>query len=943
MLRVEVYRKGRDIRAESFRKSFAEDLGIFAESIVTAEVYSMDGIRDDEEFKLVVDELLNEPLVSTMFIGNKPQKGMWIFEVAYRPGVQDPAELSAIKAISDLGANIYSVKTSFKLAVKGINKNDAAKISKYVANEIIQECHYNYEFVNYEPKSVAELKDEIAEVDILEADDERLLQISKDYSLKLNLEEMKAVKKYFFSKGRNPTDGEISCIAQTWSEHCKHKTFNSEFEFDNNGVTEVIPNLFKDTIVAATSKIKKDWYVSVFKDNAGIIKFDREFNVAFKVETHNHPSALDPYGGAGTGIGGVIRDILGAGLGAWPIFSTDVFCFAPPDYKGEIPEKILHPKRIMKGVVSGVRDYGNRIGIPTINGAIIFHDDYLGAPLVYCGTAGIIPKGMEGKKASPGELIVVVGGRTGRDGIHGATFSSEVLDETSSGAAVQIGNAIEEKKLLDAIIEARDKKLYTCITDCGGGGFSSAIGEMAKDTGARIFLEKAPLKYSGLKPWEIWLSESQERMIVTVPKEKIDEFLEICAKEDSEAAIIGEITDTKSLEVLHNGRQLIDMDMDFLHDGIPKSRKKAAWKKPELEEPVIRQQDSYTETLKQLLSHPTIASKEWVIRQYDHEVQAATVIKPLVGIANDGPGDASVVRPIPDSWKGVMVSNGINPRYGFIDPYWMAASAIDESLRNIIATGGNIKHTAILDNFCWASSKDEEKLGSLVLAAKACHDFATIFNVPFISGKDSLNNEFIANGKRIRIPDTLLISAISVVDDIRKCITMDAKAAGNSIYIIGKTYDELGGSHYYELNNEIGKNVPTVRQDAVIVFERLSNAIALGLVRSCHDLSEGGLAVSAAEMAFAGGLGMAIELEKFPYDGERRNDKLLFSESNSRFIVEIEKGKEKDFENVMGGASARIGELKSEPYLAIKGFGGKNVIDCPIEELKNSWQQTFRW
>ncbi len=957
MFRVEVYSRGTDMKGESLRKSFEEDLGIKAEAVTTAEVYTITGVQGEDEANRIASELLSEPLVSTYFIGSRRHDASWVLEVAYKPGVQDPAELSAVKAIMDLGLNVESVKTSKKIIIRGVSEGYIKKIAGFIANSTIQDCIYGYgetmkeEMLQKQPLRINVEGGGIAVVDVLGSDDEALLRLSRSSLLALNLEEMRAIKAHFKKLGRNPTDAEIEAIAQTWSEHCKHKTFNAEIEYvegdggdGDGGKKELIRNLFKETIVAATGRIKKDWLVSVFKDNAGIIRFDENSSVAFKVETHNHPSALDPYGGAGTGIGGVIRDVLGAGLGAKPIFSTDVFCFASPYYGGQVPGRILHPKRIMKGVVAGVRDYGNRMGIPTVNGAIIFHDDFLGAPLVFCGTAGMLPKGMESKKASPGELIVAVGGRTGRDGIHGATFSSAVLDSSSPASAVQIGNAIEEKKMLDALLAARDKKLYSCITDCGAGGFSSAVGEMAENTGASVQLEKAPLKYEGLKPWEIWLSESQERMVVSVPKRNLDAFMDICKKEDTEAAVIGEFTGDKKLRVSHNGKAVVELDMDFLHSGLPKTKRKAVWRKPQLKEPGVDEKGDYADTLKQLLSHPTIASKEWVIRQYDHEVQAATVIKPLTGAANDGPSDAAVIKPLFDSYNGIVVANGINPRYSSIDTYWMAASAIDEALRNIVASGGNLQHTAILDNFCWGNVQEEEKLGSLVRAAKACHDFAILFETPFISGKDSLHNEFVIGNRKMSIPDTLLISAISVVDDVRKCITMDAKKEGNIIYIIGKTYDELGGSYYYELLGHTGANAPIVRKEARQTFEKLSSAIRKGLVRSCHDCSEGGLAVAAAEMAFAGNLGMKIDLGKVPYDGDKRADKILFSESNSRFVVEICELKEADFEKEMQGvAISRIGEITADKKLTITGLNTATVIDADISELKDCWQKTFRW
>lgn len=771
------------------------------------------------------------------------------------------------------------------------------------------------------------------EISILNKDDAELEEISKRMLLSLSLEEMKAIQSYYKKLKRNPTDVELETIAQTWSEHCKHKIFNGVIEYEETGKKEIINSLFRTYIRGATEKLKNDFLVSVFSDNAGIISFDGDHDIAFKVETHNHPSALDPYGGAGTGVGGVIRDVLGAGLGAKPIFNTDVFCFAPPDMKP--PEGVLHPKRIFLGVVAGVRDYGNPMGIPTINGSIHFHESFL-APLVFCGTAGIMPKNMHKKKAMPGDLIVAVGGRTGRDGVHGATFSSTELEETSPTSAVQIGSPIEEKKVLDAILQARDSGLYSCITDCGAGGFSSAVGEMARDTGCLVDLEKAPLKYAGLEPWEIWVSESQERMIVAVKPPNLREFLDVCKGEDVEAAVIGKFTSDKKITLRFKGKIVCVLDCNFLHNGNPVTTKRAVWRKKNFPEP--DGEKDLTGCLKRILSSWTVCSKEFVVRQYDHEVQGTSVLKPLQGVYNDGPGDASIVRPFFDSDRGIIVSNGTNPLYGLIDPYWMAASGIDEALRNIIAVGGSLKQTAILDNFC-LGRPNEEKLGDLVRAAKGCYDFSTGFGVPFISGKDSLHNEIKTGNRTVSVPITLLISAISVMPDIKKAVSMDFKKADNLVYIIGETLDELGGSQYYYLRGYTGNNVPKVdAKKAKLIFDSLGNATSMGMVKSCHDCSEGGLAVAAAEMAFAGDLGAEIDLKKIG----TRNDSILFSESNSRFIVEVDPEMKEEFEAAMNGNGTEIGYTTDEKKFVVRS-NGKKIIDADIEELREAWKRPLDW
>ena len=830
----------------------------------------------------------------------------------------------------------------------------------------------------------------VQEIEILTADDAELMRISREGTLSLNLTEMRAIQSHFRALERKPTDVEIETLAQTWSEHCVHKTFKSIIHYTEPGkAPERIDGLFPTFIQRATEEINKPWCVSVFSDNAGIIEFDDTYNLVFKVETHNHPSAIEPYGGAGTGIGGVIRDSLGTGLGAKPILNTDVFCFGLPDTPDdELPKGTLHPKRVFKGVVAGVRDYGNRMGIPTANGAILFDEGYTANPLVFCGNVGLIPKNRCEKSVEPGDLVVAIGGQTGRDGIHGATFSSAELDDTSEslGSVVQIGNPIMEKKIVDALLQARDRNLYRSITDCGAGGFSSAVGEMGQDTGAEVHLERVSLKYAGLAPWEIWLSEAQERMVVAVPPENLEELMQICEAEVVEATVLGTFTDTHKLQVFYEGALVADLDMEFLHNGIPQPIKEAVWEPKSLASSVgipassvgsaasptetyrgasrpgglsyVGAGASPTETLCRLLASPNIASKESVIRQYDHEVQGGIVLKPLVGVENDGPSDACIATPVLGSRKGVIVANGINPKYSAIDPYHSAAAAIDEALRNVIAVGGTLEKTALLDNFCWGNPDKPDRLGELVRAARACYDIATAYGTPFISGKDSLYNEYrdTTTGEQRAIPATLLISAICVIEDVNRAITMDVKSPGNAIYIVGNTYPELGGSHYSALLGQAvladidicpyTQDAPIVRLDeGKLTMETLSTVIDDGLVRSCHDCSEGGIGVAAAEMAFAGGYGMHLNLAHIPV-GEPPvldNDVRLFSESQSRFLVEIEPQHREAFETCMADVPIGcLGTVTEGEAFIVNGIKGERVIETPLSVLKSAWQGTLR-
>lgn len=787
------------------------------------------------------------------------------------------------------------------------------------------------------------------EIDIIDVDEDELLQISNEGLLALNLEEMHKLQAYFKGLGRNPTDVELETLAQSWSEHCVHKTFKGHIQTTKGEVD----NLLKSTIMKATQDLNLKWCVSVFEDNAGIVRFDDNYDIAMKVETHNHPTALDPYGGAGTGSGGVFRDVLG--VGAKPILSTDVLFFGPPDYDYELlPKGVMHPKRLMKGSVAGIRDYGNRMGIPTGNGGVGFDVGYIGNPLIYAGVVGIMPHGKYVHSPQTGDAILLVGGKTGRDGIHGVTFASIELDtqsEHTSSGAVQIGNPIEEKKIVDAMLRARDKNtkpLYSAITDCGGGGLSSAVGEMGKNLGIEVELDKVPLKYEGLKPWEIWVSESQERMLLAVPQENLSQILEIFELENCPATVIGKFRDDKKLILTFKGAKVAELDMVFVHKGVPRVSRRARWQKPTLPDAELPAIDDYTEDLKKILKAPNVASKEWIIRQYDHEVQGQSITKPLQGFNCDGPGDSIVLKPIENSWQGVVVSNGVNPKYSF-DPYNMALSAIDEAVRNNVCSGG--RRIAILDNFSWGNPEKEDVLGQLLAASKACYEGAMAYGTPFISGKDSLYNEYIQEtGESVAIPPTLLISAVGIIPDVRKAVTMDFKSPGSLVYIIGETKYELGGSHYWDLYGYIGNNFPTIDTKHVKrTTDSIIRAMDKGLIKACHDCSEGGLAVAAAEMAFAGEIGVELELSKVPVSADvaskSRNDIILFSESNTRFIVEVSRDHQSEFEKIMSGIKlGLIGATASKHNnLLIKGLKGAPILKADLTDLKEVWKSTFLW
>jgi len=927
------------------------DLGIgTVNQVRVSNVYLLEGKLSREEVNIICRELLADPVIEECSIGVTPpaleDENTHAIEVAYNPGVMDPVEDSVKKGILDLGiTTVESVKTAKRYYLSGkLSASDVELIgNKLLVNSVIQHVVTSRERISL-PSATYLFS--LKQVDLLTMDDNGLSRLSQE-KLGLNLNELKHIQSYFFKLGRNPTDVELETLAQTWSEHCKHKTFKSKIRLDG----QVINNLLKSTIMKVTSELNKPWCLSTFKDNSGVIDFDGRYALCFKVETHNHPSAIEPYGGASTGLGGVIRDPLGTGLGAKPIANTDVFCFAPPDFPHiKLPSGVLHPRRILKGVRAGVADYGNRLGIPTLNGAILFDERYLANPVVMCGTIGLLPKSAaQMGRQQPGDLVVLVGGRTGRDGIHGVTFASALLtgeSEAVSASSVQIGNPITEKKLIDVLLKARERGLYRRITDCGGGGLSSAVGEMAAETGVRVYLEKVPLKYSGLSYTEIWLSEAQERMVLAVPRASAEELISLFASEDVEATIIGEFTNDRRLKLFYHGNLVGDLDMEFLHNGLPQLEREAVWAPAQHPEPDFAPPPDLSEELKKILSSWNVCSKEWVIRQYDHEVQGGSILKPLVGISNDGPGDAAIIKPVLDSEMGVIISNGINPKYGDIDPYWMAASAVDEALRQIIVVGGSLRRVALLDNFSWGNPDKPDRLGGLVRAAQGCYDIAIAYGTPFISGKDSLYNEYEAENETICIPPTLLISAIAVMENVSRAVSMDGKKAGDLLYIVGTTNDELGGSHYYSVHGFIGNRVPKVNpQRGKKLMDTLSAAMEKGLVKACHDLSEGGIGVAAAEMAFAGGLGMVLYLDKVPL-GEpiARNDTILFSESNTRFLVEVALEDSQRFEQAMKGVKfAAIGQVTKNGKFEVYGINGERVVSVALAELKDAWQKPLRW
>ncbi len=981
-----------DSYGEKIQKRIKTDLHLEAEQVRAIKVFTVDAEITDEQLFDAARGPYCDPVTQDYSLGplalDWNARFDWLIEVGFRPGVTDNEGRTAAQALSYmLGRKLApgeAVYTSVQHLVSGkLSREDAETIAKkLLANELIQRWTVmsRDEFVAagglqpFAPKVTGENRGQVVEID-LDVSDEELIRISKEGILALTLDEMKLIRDYFkrpdivaarreMGLGEKVTDLELEALAQTWSEHCKHKIFNGNITYeDETGQKRRVESLFATYIRNPTEEIRasrgeNDWCLSVFKDNAGVIRFNKDWNVVFKVETHNSPSALDPYGGALTGIVGVNRDPFGTGMGARLVCNTDVFCFASPFYDKPLPARLLHPKRIFEGVREGVEHGGNKSGIPTVNGSIVFDERFAGKPLVFCGTVGAMPalvggKPSEHKKAMPGDIMVMTGGRIGKDGIHGATFSSEELHEGSPATAVQIGDPITQKKMFDCLLKARDRGLYRCITDNGAGGLSSSVGEMAQDTGGfELHLDRAPLKYAGLQPWEIFVSEAQERMTLAIPPEKLDGFLALCEKMDVEATVLGSFTDSGKFHVLYGGRTIGYMDMSFLHEGLPAMEMVARWTPPLHAEPALPARPDLGGSLKKLLGRLNVCSKEYVIRQYDHEVQGGSVVKPLTGAANDGPSDGAVVRPVLDSFEGIVVTHGICPRYSDIDAYHMVACAMDEAIRNAVAVGANLDHMAGLDNFCWCdpilSEKTPDgdyKLAQLVRANEALATYARAFSVPCISGKDSMKNDYQVGDTKISIPPTLLFSVIAKIDDVRRAVTMDAKRAGDLVFVLGVTYPELGGSEYGAELGAVGNRVPRVDAGKALArYRALGQAMAEGLVASCHDCSDGGLGVALAESAFAGNLGMAVDLGLVLREEIDREDVLLFSESQSRFVVTVRPEHKQAFEKIMAATGcARVGAVTADKKLVCSGFDGSIVLSEDLAGLKESWQQTLRF
>jgi phosphoribosylformylglycinamidine synthase subunit PurSL len=940
-----------DPHARALRQ-ILHDLGTHQAGVTHGRLYLVAGPQSARLHAAVRDLCVDSVIADSRVVEFPPSDDDWLIEILPHPGVTDAEGDSLGEALARDGFPGLRARAGHRYHLHGaFDPATVAAAARRLAHSVVESvawrpasCPADLEWWSAAFMPDASPDPTVETVPLRGLDAAALQDLGARMLLSLPLQDLEAVCDHYVAQDRDPTDVELETIAQTWSEHCAHRTFKAMILHREPGEPDVhIQGLLKSTIMAATDEVNRPWVLSAFRDNAGVIAFDRDHEISFKVETHNHPSALEPFGGANTGVGGVVRDVLG--VSAEPIANTDVLCFGPLETPAEtLPPGTLPPERVYAGVVAGIADYGNKMGIPTVNGATLFDQGYVANPLVFCGTVGLAPRGRRPTQPRVGDLIVVAGGRAGRDGIHGATFSSDVLGVSHAelGSVVQIGDPIVEKRLADALPRARDLGLYSAITDCGAGGLSSAVGEMAKELGADVELARVPLKYDGLRPWETWLSESQERMVLAVPPQSWPALQEIFAGEGVEATTIGRFTGDGRLRVQYDGAVVADLDCAFLHDGMPSRQLESVWSpRPGRPSQGLPAGIDLGELLERALGDANVASKEPIVRQYDHEVQGRTVGKPFVGPEDIGPADAAVLRPLVRSWRGLAVGCGINPWYGEIDPYAMALLAVDEALRNVVAVGADPARTAILDNFCWGNPNLPDRLGGLVRAAQGCHDAAVALRIPFISGKDSLFNEYrLADGSSRPIPGTLLISAIAIVPDTRRVTSMHLKRPGNLVYLIGVTGDDLGGSLAQRLHGQQGGTAPVSHHSSArSVFGKIHRAIRKNLIQACHDLSEGGLAVAAAEMAIAGGHGLEIDLRDLPVTSPGLADSMrLFAESPTRFLVEVTPADAPELEKVLGKSPhAKIGRVLDSPRLRVSSHG-ESVIDANLATLRARWQ-----
>jgi phosphoribosylformylglycinamidine synthase II len=976
----------RDVRGETTARQVREFLGLPVAAVRTRDVLHVEAELLPGEPERLLHELA-DPVLHAAAVGRLEDGPFDVaVSVGLRPGVADPVGRSARVAVEDtLGRELpgAAVYTSTVYLLDGVDAAQAERIAlELLANPVIHtlrvETHAKWAASGPDlavPRVPAHRTPPVETVD-LSGDDADLLRISRERLLALTLAEMKAIRDHFRAEGRSPTDVEIECLAQTWSEHCKHKIFAASFDYLEPGrPPERIDSLFGTFIRGATEAVDAEvraregasWLVSVFHDNAGVVAFDERHHLVFKVETHNSPSALDPYGGAITGIVGVNRDPFATGLGADLLANVWGYCFAPPDWSGPLPAGLLHPRRIRSGVHRGVIDGGNQSGVPYGRGWELFDARFLGKPLVFCGTVGALPVVVAGrpgheKSARPGDLVVMTGGRIGADGIHGATFSSAALDESAPVQAVQIGDPITQKLMFDFLLEARDRGLYSAITDNGAGGLSSSVGEMARGPGgARLDLEKAPLKYAGLAPWEVFLSEAQERMTLAVPPERIDAFLALARARDVEATVLGAFTDSGLLEVAWAGEVVARLSMEFLHEGVPRLTLPARWAPPSFPGPAGPPPADLTRVLLGLLGRLNLAADEETARHYDHEVKGLTVVKPWVGVGGDVPAEGTVFLVRHDTARGYVLSEAVHPFLSDLDTHAMARWCVDLAVRRQLAAGARWGRIALLDNFCWPDPVESEatpdgayKAAQLVRACRGLYEACVAYATPLISGKDSMKNDSTMGGVKISVPPTLLVSALGLIDDARAALTPDLKEPGDAVFVVGRVRGETGGSEYLRWRGAadglaaapgapapyVGEGPPEVSTgETVPLYRAFHEAVRLGIVRAAAAPGMGGLAVCLARCAMAGELGLDADLDPVACGrASGEDDALLFGESAGVLVASVAAADRERFARLFDGlACAEIGSVSAGRRLVLRR-AGRVLVDAEVAAMKAAYK-----
>jgi phosphoribosylformylglycinamidine synthase len=980
-----------DAEGEGVRQKADAYFGIELEQVRTIQVVTIDADLTTEQLKTIQTDIFTNPVTQLSSFDSLPLAFDWTIWIGFRPGVKDNPGSTAVEAIEDLLGKKFgpeeAVYTSKRYALQGIGltSDDANTIAaEILANDIIQQWKI-YAKKDWNPavgtgliipKVILDHRPTVVSIPI--ESDATLKDVSDERNLFLNPNDIPTIRAYFLERQvqerragvglSDPTDVELEYISQARSDHCNHNTFQGLFHYRDlaTGQTDTVDNLFKTCIESPTLalKAKKPWVVSVLWDNAGVGRFDADHHYVITGETHNSPSNMEAYGGAITGIVGIYRDPLGTGRGSKLVMGSFGYCVGQREYNGDLKPR-LHPRRLLDGVIEGVRDGGNKSGIPTPFGQVFFHNSYLGKCLVFVTAAGIMPARVNGqpaeqKRTSPGDLVIMCGGRVGKDGIHGVTAASETFSEHTPAGHVQIGDPYTQKKMHDFLLEARDEGLIQFITDNGGGGLSSSVGESARfSNGCEIQLEQVPLKYEGLDQWEIWVSESQERMTVAVRPEHLDRFLALSDRHAVESTVIGSYTDSGKLHITYNGKTCAFIDLNLLASGFPQWEFEAEWQPPAsrgLCEPVLNEPQDYARLLTDLLARPNVCSREWINRQYDHEVQGTSVIKPLVGAERDMNSDAAVIRPVLKSEKGLAFAQALLPTYSTIDAYHMTSCTMDEAVRRLVAVGASIEHIGGVDNFCWPNIQfhpqdnpdGKFKAAQLVRSCRALRDICLAYEIPLLSGKDSMYVDGHLPGRygethKVSALETLQFSTISVIEDINRCVTMDSKMPADLVYVIGTTRNELGGSEYYEHLGYVGLNVPRVLPEPFLkLYRGLENAITNELVASVHGVYRGGLAIHLAMVAMGGNLGMHVDMGLLPADQVTRNDTLMFSESAGRFIVTVDPTNQDRFEQTFQGqACACIGTVTAEPDLVIQGVNNTTLLSVPVQQLKNAWKKPF--